>query len=356
MFRVVMLPARRGDCIWLEYGEARKPRRVMIDGGPPEAARGILTWLPDGPVHFELLAITHIDSDHVGGALELLARLPANVTFGDVWFNAWKHLPPSDVLGAAQAEMLSEVITRRKLPWNRAFGGRAARIPARGALPSFELDGGLTITLLSPSNEELRALTPVWEEEAEKAGIVPGSREDAAALLERRLGPLDILGRVPEGPPKPERDAAEEFESDDSEANGTSLVLLAEYQGKRLLLCGDAFPSVVKRGIARLRESGKVKLDAMTVPHHGSRRNTDRELIESIHCARYLVSTDGSYYAHPDNAALARVVVYGGQHCTLYFNYGRPKAKRWAAQRLRDRYGYDVVFPAPRATGLRLSL
>jgi hypothetical protein len=353
MFRVVMLPARQGDCIWLEYGDAREPRRVMVDGGPLPAAADIMARLPDAPVRFELLAITHVDADHIGGVLKFLTNLPENVTFGDVWFNAWKHLP-TDLLGPAQGEMMSAIIDRREVPWNKAFKGKAACIPGNGKLPTLELDGGMLITLLSPSKEELRKLRPVWKKDAEGAGITPGSTEAALELLRERMAvPPDLLGG---DRPNPARDADSPFVSDNSEANGSSLVLLAEFEDKKVLLCGDAYASVVKRGIARLGLDGKLKLAALKLGHHGSRKSTDSELIQRLNCRRYLVSTDGSYYNHPDNEALSRVVVYGRKQSTLFFNYSKPQAKRWANRSLRDKYGYKVVFPATGSNGLAVTL
>jgi len=34
VFRVELLPAAHGDGIWIEYGNAKKPGRLLIDGGP----------------------------------------------------------------------------------------------------------------------------------------------------------------------------------------------------------------------------------------------------------------------------------------------------------------------------------
>jgi hypothetical protein len=34
VFSIEVLPAARGDCILLEYGDPGRPNRVLIDGGP----------------------------------------------------------------------------------------------------------------------------------------------------------------------------------------------------------------------------------------------------------------------------------------------------------------------------------
>jgi hypothetical protein len=33
IFRIDMLPGREGDCLWIEYGDEDRPRRILIDGG-----------------------------------------------------------------------------------------------------------------------------------------------------------------------------------------------------------------------------------------------------------------------------------------------------------------------------------
>ena len=34
MFRLEMLPAAHGDCLWIEYGSGTTVHRILIDGGP----------------------------------------------------------------------------------------------------------------------------------------------------------------------------------------------------------------------------------------------------------------------------------------------------------------------------------
>jgi hypothetical protein len=262
------------------------------------------------------------------------------------------------VLGAAQAEMVSAVIEKRDLPWNVAFGGAAVCVGRRNP-PPIELDGGLTLTLLSPTRDELKRLRPQWKKEVEKAGIAPGATEEALKLLEKRdEAAADLLGE--EGPPDPDRDITTPFVSDDSVANGSSIVLLAQYdEGKKrksVLLCGDAYPSLVERGLGMIGGGGRVTVDALKLSHHGSKKNTDVDLIRSLTCDRYLVSTNSAIFQHPNNAALARVVKHGGKNVTLCFNYRTKHTLPWDDAALRKRYGYTTNFPPPNDTGLTVSL
>ena len=75
MLNLEMLPAAHGDCLWIEYGDGKQTRRILIDGGPAHtypALRARILHLPPDARRFELLVITHIDGDHIEGIVRLL--------------------------------------------------------------------------------------------------------------------------------------------------------------------------------------------------------------------------------------------------------------------------------------------
>ncbi len=58
MFRIEMLPAAHGDCLWLEWGSDDKIHRTLIDGGPAHTypiLRQRLEDLPSEQRELELL-------------------------------------------------------------------------------------------------------------------------------------------------------------------------------------------------------------------------------------------------------------------------------------------------------------
>lgn len=90
-----MLPAREGDCLWIEYGDEKRPRRVLIDGGRQSTyaiLRQRFAVLPAEQSEFELLILSHVDADHIEGFLKLVADPELPVRFKDVWFNGRYHL------------------------------------------------------------------------------------------------------------------------------------------------------------------------------------------------------------------------------------------------------------------------
>src|SRR5262245_18766252 len=234
MFTLDLLPARHGDALWLRYGDAQNPRHVLIDGGPrSNTTIKAITDRLAATARLQLSVGTDIDADHIRGVLAIMADEGVCLTPADVWFNGWKHLP-NDLLGAPQGERLTAALRRRKLPWNKAFDGKAVCVSddENTPLPEVTLSGGLRLTVLSPTRAELAALRPVWAAEVRKAGMVPG----AAGLIEPTAAP-DLLGAKKIAP---DELATERFKPDHSKANGASIAFLAEFDGKSVLLTGDA--------------------------------------------------------------------------------------------------------------------
>ncbi len=355
-FRVRMLPARQGDCLWIEYGDPQYPHRLLIDGGTPETINALqdrICQLPVDDRRFELLVITHIDSDHIGGTLALANLNLPGLVFGDIWFNGWRHLPGSgfEEFGPVQGEVLTSWLDAPGRPWNERFDRKTVYVPDEGLLPFKDLPGGMRITLLSPSKKELSNLRPKWEQECRKAGIDPAKPPP----------PLQPPPPGFEGMGVVNIDALAEshFKQDTSEANGSSIALLAEFDGRRILLAGDAYSPVLLKNIQRqaaVEGQERLRLDAFKLPHHGSKANLSKELLEKVECPRYLFSTDGTQFKHPDHEAVARVIKSGGPHPELLFNYHSEYNKLWDNTQWMGQYGYSVSYSDEHQKGLLVDL
>ena len=349
MLRIEMLPAQQGDALWIEYGDSAKPRRVLIDGGtkPTWASRNKagplaqrIAALPPDDREFELLVVSHVDGDHILGAVQLLADETLGATFKDVWFNGWRHLPgTTEPMGPVDGEELTFLLDRRT--WNGAFRGKAVQIPARGKLPAKKLAGGLKLTVLAPDERRLDEMKPVWQEEVTHAGLVPGKGRKPTPLAPPGLEPLGA-GAIPDV----ERLATANVSEDGAEANGTSIVLLAEHGDAGALLCADAFPTVVLQGVKRLlseRGGSRLKVDAFKLPHHGSRRNVNLELLAAVDSREFLYSSNGNRTKHPDMESVAQVL-HTYDEPRLWFNYKTAFNEVWDGDAVKERFGYSAEY------------
>src|SRR5438105_3553936 len=114
MVRIELLPAHHGDSVLIEYGAANAPSRILIDGGTESSAPALTARLGriGSPAPLELLVVTHVDEDHIGGMLKFFAAGAHAVAPQDFWFNTYKHLLPPDKLGGVMGEGLTTVIEK----------------------------------------------------------------------------------------------------------------------------------------------------------------------------------------------------------------------------------------------------
>lgn len=356
MLELTMLPARQGDAILINWGDLDAPHRMVIDMGTDKVGkqvREMLEALPEDQRTIDLLLVTHVDSDHIGGMLTCLVEadpLPG-LEIKDVWFNGYKHLSGGSVqfssdggtslesMGPAQGEMFSAWL--RSQNWNNAFaGGPVRRVP--GIPPktvSFHDD--LKLTILGPTSAGLQDLIDTWKEEVEEA-LAKGTLDTVSPGLE------SMGAKTP--PILEEADdlrilAETDVSSDPSKANGSSITLLLEYKGRTVLLAGDAWSDDLVAGIKSVSGGGPLKLDAFKLPHHGSKNNIHKTLVESVACDRWLFSTDGTKHYHPDAAALARVITYSrSRKPILSFNVPSKYNCWWDNSDWKAMYDYETEY------------
>ncbi|MEU4727403.1 hypothetical protein [Streptomyces sp. NPDC023588] len=337
MIRLRMLPAEDGDCLLLEYGNEEFVRRILVDGGRRGTYKRIKPLLAGLDGRIDVFVVTHVDQDHILGALALLEDRARTVEFGDVWFNGFDHLHDREVLGAPEGERLTTALITQDLPWNKAFDGRSIEV----GHPLTWFDDGSTMEVLAPDRHLLESLITTWRKKAEEAGLIPGidpmEREPVGAI--EHFGTVDVDAL-----------AAQPFKKDGSPTNPTSIGLLFEFEGTRIVLTGDADDP---RLVASLRpraeaEDGRLRIDALKVAHHGSAKNLSNDLLRLLDCGRYLVSTNGQVHGHPDDIAIARILKNGGDTKELVFNY-RERAEVWEDEGLQEQFGYSVVKPQSQA-------
>jgi len=343
VFQVELLPAQRGDCLWLTYGEPPELHHVLVDAGPSETIETLvpelerrISRLPGTTDRIELLAMSHIDADHVQGVVALLSDPRRIELFRDVWFNGWKHLPTPPTRNAPDGERLTAILREHPRRWNTAFAGGPVVLPSETAPRPIRLAGGLELTLLSPTAEGLERLVPKWERECKKAGLLPGHGAEVPRSW-RRPDIVDWnIDLLASGPYRPDR----------AEANGSSIAFIAAYGGKSLLCAADAHSDVVEQGLQRLG-SGPHEFTAVKLSHHGSAANLSPSLLSRIRSRNWLISTNGARFGHPDPEALARVITTQ-RRPVFHLNYVTPHVQDLIAG-AGDRYG--VKLPRKRRDG-----
>lgn len=354
MLEITSLPAKQGDAIWIRWGTQADPHQIIIDMGTEgigKNVRQLIEALPQDQRKFELLVITHVDADHIGGVLTCLAEEDALPGFAleDVWFNGFEHLSGGTItmsqglepMGPAQGEKLSNWL--REQVWNKAFdGGPVRRIPGETP-PTVTMQDDLKLTILGPTPDRLAKFIDTWTEEVHDA-IDKGNLD--ADIVSPGLEPMGSSNPPVLLHESDLRNLAEtNIESDTSKANGSSISLLLEYKSRKVILAGDAFSGDLVAGINSVSPNERLHLDVFKLPHHGSKKNVHKELIESVDCDRWLISTDGTRFKHPDAEAIARVISFSSDAKPLLsFNVPSTFSGWWKKTSWKNMYGYTVEY------------
>jgi hypothetical protein len=168
-----------------------------------------------------------------------------------------------------EGRTLRDLATRLEWAVNRPLGGLVTVDRADGPI---ELAPGVTLTVVAPAQPQLDALYEEWERWLAKAKLDP-------------LQPASI--------------------TDSSVFNRSSIVLLLEADGRRMLLTGDARGDHITQGLERVgaAHDGVTHVDVLKLPHHGSVRNIDEAFFEAVKADQYVISANGRF-GNPDQATL----------------------------------------------------
>ena len=376
------LRARFGDALILHSGSKAKPQLTVIDGGPPgvygdalrprlEAIRAERELDARTPLDIELMMVSHIDDDHVSGLLELAEKLNDRRESGQplpwkirrFWHNSFDDILDNDdlqVAGSAstmstaslgdflapegslilasvkQGRELRKLLDALTLGGNPPFKGLVLTDGVAKAVTV----GDLKITVVAPRKAELVELQKKWNKEIKPLLTKERSRERLA----------EVAAYV-----------------DKSVHNLSSIVVLVESQGKRILLTGDGRGDHTLEGLkaAKLLKGGKLRLDVLKLPHHGSERNVAADYFETIIAKHYVVSADGKF-DNPDVGTLRMIsAARPDDDFTIHLTYpldefnvvkiGQQVGKFFAAERTAGR-AYKVVTRPSGELAVRVAL
>jgi hypothetical protein len=342
IFSLDVIRARKGDCLILHYGSKDDPHMVMIDGGPRgvyvphlrgrieqiRTARGLAD---NESLAVDLLMVSHVDDDHIRGILDLTRELIeaqmegnpqlVNLLLG-LWHNSFENIiddtpialtaafqnqfgpasmsvdedPPEDLtLDDDDDEMDAETVRSSLKVLQSIKQGAQLRTDADNlhlnlnpffaetqliwaeGKNSVPMDNGLTFTIVGPMLPELNALRKKhqqWLKDLEEEGKTPA----------------DVLAAY----------------VDKSVPNLSSIVVLAEVGDKSMLLTGDALGKKVLQGlelVELVEPGGKLHVDILKVPHHGSSNNVALDFFQRITADHYVFSGNGEH-GNPERESL----------------------------------------------------
>ncbi len=348
--KLTIFYADKGDSLLLTGADKKS---MLIDGGTPSAypdfvAPRLKAALPAGG-KLDVVVLSHIDEDHIGGVLGLLndafewkiydlhqqagdtqfaqpasSRPPAVL---GLWHNAFHELV-SDNVGDIREMLAANALGLRLVdaPWARHAGARSATIansipqamrvsrrvsadqlkiplnaPANGKLMLVRDGqapvkvGGMKATVIGPQPADLTKLRVAWnkwlKDQANRATIdkIRDQGEKDAKRIQASYPRADAERLAQAAQQLGDRTAV-------TPPNLASLMLHVEEAGSQILLTGDGHSDDVEKGLeatGKLAPNTGLHVQVLKVPHHGSEHNTTKQFPRRITADHYVFCGNG---------------------------------------------------------------
>jgi beta-lactamase superfamily II metal-dependent hydrolase len=372
MLKLHVIQAEQGDCMLVEYGVLAQPKYILIDGGPATIykthLRDELRRIKKAGGKLDLVVLSHVDDDHVHGLLDLMAELrrqrdggkAETISIDALWHNSYSQTmgdevearfrllaedagPLSEIMGPSpsgsmdksipQGDRLTEAADALGIKINPFTHERPICVDDAPAPITFD---NLCLHVVGPTNknlEELRKDWLAWLEAQEKRAL-----ERDLAMAEKAV-----------------------IEADESTPNLSSIMLLAEAAGRTILLTGDGRGDDLLQGLGQaglLGPDGKLHVDVLKMPHHGSARNVTKEFLKAVTADKYVISANGDN-DNPDLVTLTWIVEAAKEQARqieIVATNATDSLRQLARDYPPDEYGYRLAEMQPGAHTLTLEL
>lgn len=313
MFKVHALQAAFGDCVLLEFGTGAQPRFVLIDGGPAgtytTSLRARLQQIDDNGGAVERVVLSHVDSDHIVGLLDLFSELrqqQAPIAVNALWYNSFAktigdgnniqvrvqtmmaNVAGASAVMAATADEVNTFPEGNKLRLDALALGMPLNDGVQNDLVSLDTSpgalqwGNLEVIVVGPTKTNLDNLKQAWID-----------------WLDAHEGPLA------------NGDPFVAAMADQSKPNLSSIMLyVKDNTGKTALFTGDGRGDHLLQGLGQanlLSADGTIHVDLFKLPHHGSDRNVTKTFFKKVTADHYIASANGKD-GNPDYSTLSWLV------------------------------------------------
>lgn len=340
--KINVLQVKHGDAFIIECWQGDNKGVIVVDGGPQSTSNVFKNALDEYST-IDLLVLTHYDEDHIGGILSYLRTCKSDdnpLKIKEIWANCASSIDfdYDKNLSVRQAKKLSDIlceyVEKGTLVWRADI--------CEGIKSDF---GFAQIEVVSPTRNILvESVAKISKEEQnEDLNLSAHSRQtndlktplEELAHIEKKAPDLDDPGQL---------------------ANASSIAFILECGGKSALMLGDSYPQTIVDYFKEkcTNRAFPIKIDCTKVSHHGSRNNTNNDLLGMIDCQNFILSTNGGKgnTYHPDRETIAHIVCHplrdNNKKIRLFFNYDRTIIETNGQKFINDgepqRYNFEVHF------------
>ncbi|WP_196605405.1 MBL fold metallo-hydrolase [Pectinatus haikarae] len=376
---VHFLPAESGDCSVIELDNKEC---ILIDCGFKATyhnkLKPLLLQLRAKGCKIILMIVSHIDQDHIEGAIELLtengsAQNPNIIEIDNIWFNGFfNSLFIKDIFTCHKNKIVSETQKKQmrvaKGSLYMRSGAEEKKISAQQSKQFEELCsfygyrlnmqfrdrivkyinefnsskisiGECNISVLSPGKKQLDSLAAEFDKEMVKMfgkDYAINNSFEFATLFELLMGlykeEVSDTSYISAVASNIENWLGTSNLAKMNVINKASIVVEIEYKNKRFLFTGDSDSELWWKHL-------KEDYDVIKISHHGTTK-PNIKLIEHSRGKHVLISTNGKKYGHPEKDLIARVIL--GGNLFLHFNYEVEMKK--IIENIQEKYKFKAEF------------
>jgi len=336
---VDMLSLGNADSILVTRWQAGVASRILIDGGKTGDSETILAFLKARGIKFlDHIVCSHPHEDHAGGLIGVVQN--EEIDFGQAWLHLpWNHID-SNTLNVALAR--GELTARRIVKIIRASVQTSQdlvnAVLARRK-PISEPFKGMNVGFLfvcGPSQAFYEQLLKEFSDYEKlnnmEAAMVSNEQQN---LIEEMFEGTEIFGQKMEAKESGLGQAPTEPE------NNSSTILWMKHGEDSLLFTADAGVEALNEAKEAYKIGG---LRWMQIPHHGSRRNVNEELIAYFAPKTAFVSADGTR-KHPRRAVVNAFKAAGSKVFSTHYPPPNGGHKWFHLGTVPERSGYSTATP-----------
>lgn len=311
--------AENGDCLLLINNNTGFS--ILIDSGPNKkiVSERLITSIKNVLINdfIDLAIITHNDDDHIGGFKSFLKK---DITINNFIFNSYDYIkkiipsPRNTKISLKQDKDLFKNIENKIIN---------LELTENGYFSDINIDI-FNIKFRSPNLDKLNKYRS-WTNKEEKK------------LRNKKISKSSISITNDECIKRASNDIY--FKEDTREPNGSSLALDIAFGTSRILLLGDAHPSVVINSLIQDNEE-ITKYDLIKISHHGSEKNTSNSLLKLIDCDNYLICSNAkNSHGHPSPVSLKRII-NNNEHAKIYVTKNNSEMKE-----IESTFNFNFIYP-----------
>lgn len=348
-----------GDCFLVTIYEPEREVNLLIDCGSSETykyyVKPYLLRMSEQQKKIDYLILTHIHSDHIGGAIPLLldnrSANDANIIeISNVIYNGYLGLSLESyekkectdeenriyqgiiaqgqaVLGKNVTEKqitlneelcISQLLIQGNYNWNAWNENEFSAVVADSQM-KIDIGNQSYIQFISPNREQLRRMNRKWElymkriynkfpnidnlhiRNAFEAFQWIVNNEDYEVI--QGMVSADVLTKE-----KIVQMVEGRYSYDNSDENMESIAFVLVSGSKKILFLGDSNIEVCKKNLKQIYGDTPVKMNLIKLPHHGSKRNISMRFLKQYSSDSYLISA-GETKMRPSMETIAMILM-----------------------------------------------